>query len=243
MAVCSTRSVQVDGFTYGKELVEFSEPVSDYQALYNLLLSRRSVRNFKSTPVASEIIEKIIAVLNLTPYGSIHDGVEVTIVHDKNKIDRMLPYFSDFYDKIDKWMSNSFMRFMMKRKLNAEKFNTIENHLLPNIRRKHYNITDTLDNVTRSAPAIMVFHAPAGAEEHTDDSLIYVTYAAIAAHSVGLGATINGLIPPAINKTPELRKLFNIPENHEAVASLIFGYPKIHYNFGIVRKRLKTNWI
>ena len=42
--------------------------------------------------------------------------------------------------------------------------------------------------------------------------MISVTYAMLAAHSFGLGATIIGLISPAINKVKEIKELFQIPE-------------------------------
>lgn len=73
---------------------------------------------------------------------------------------------------------------------------------------------------------ILIFHANKDAEEHTNNALICVTYARLAAHSFGLGTTIIGLIPPAINRVKELKELFQIPEENEAVISLILGYPK-----------------
>jgi NAD-dependent dihydropyrimidine dehydrogenase PreA subunit/nitroreductase len=243
MAVCSTRSISLNGLTYGKEIIEYTKPPVDYDALYNLLLSRRSVRNYKSIAIADELIRKMVNILSLAPYGALHDKVEVIIINDKAILEKALPLMSEFYGKIGKWMSSPFMRYMMKRKLSVEKFATIDKHLMPNVRRKHYDINGGVDNITRNAPAVMIFHAPPDAEEHTDDSLIYVTYAAIAAHSLGLGATINGLIPPAINKIPELKRMFRIPEGHEAVTSLIFGYPKVNYLYGISRNRLKVNKI
>ena len=243
MAVCSTKSVTVNGLDYGKEIIEYSKTSTEYKDIYNLLLTRRSVRNFKSTPVPEEIIKKITDIISLAPYGALHDKVEITIVNDKSKIDKALPVLSAFYDKLDKWMGNPFMRYMIKHKLSVEKFNNIDKHLKPNLRRKHYDISKGIDNITRNAQGMMIFHAPLIAEEHTEDSMIYVTYAAIAAHSLGLGATINGLIPPAINKTSELKQMFKIPDNHEAIASLIFGYPKVHYLYGITRNRIKTNWV
>ncbi len=236
MAVCTSKSVFLTDMNYGKEIVEYDKPLIDYKDLYNLLLSRRSVRNFKKEAVSKEMIQKLIDIISLAPYGALNDKVEITVINDKAKIEKALPIMSSFYEKLGKWMNNPFMRFMMKRKLSIEKFTTIDKHLMPNLKRKHYDVSNGID-----APAIMLFHAPYAAEEHTEDSLIYVTYAAIAAHALGLGATINGLFPPAINKLPELKQMFNIPENNEVITSIIFGYPKVHYQFGIKRNRIKVN--
>ena len=73
--------------------------------------------------------------------------------------------------------------------------------------------------------------------------MISVTYAMLAAHSFGLGATIIGLISPAINKVKELKELFKIPEENEAVISLILGYPKYKYKRIIKREKRDINWV
>jgi len=54
----------------------------------------------------------------------------------------------------------------------------------------------------------MIFHAKTGAEEHTNNALIYATYAMLTIHSLGLGAAMNGIIPAAINKVKKVRDIF-----------------------------------
>ena len=136
---------------------------------------------------------------------------------------------SKFYNDLVKWLKNPVSRFMIKRQITKETYNTITNHIVPAAKAGHYDTKSGNDNITRNAPVIMIFHANKGAEEHTNNALICVTYAMLAAHSFGLGTTIIGLIPPAINKVKELKVLFQIPEENEAVISLILGYPKYKY--------------
>jgi nitroreductase/NAD-dependent dihydropyrimidine dehydrogenase PreA subunit len=243
MAVCATKSVSVEGLSYGSDIIELPEIKNDYGAFYNFLASRRSVRNFKDTPVPDNIIQKIIDIVSLAPFGSPDDKVEISVLNDRGKIEKALPYMSEFYGKLGEWMENPVVRQMMKSKLSEEKFNTIDHHLMPNIKRGHYSISNGNDNITRNAPALLVFHADLTAGEHTEDSIIYATYAILAAHSLGLGAAIIGLVSPAINKSKELQELLNIPENHECVTSIIIGYPEFKYKFGIKRDRVKVNWL
>ena len=89
----------------------------------------------------------------------------------------------------------------------------------------------------------MIFHAGKGAEEHTNNSLIYATYSILAAHSLGLGATMIGIVPAAINKVKEVREIFQIPAENEAIISVIIGYPKYEYKRTIKRKIQNINWI
>jgi nitroreductase len=130
---------------------------------------------------------------------------------------------------------------MMKRRNIPEKFNTVKNHLYPIAKLGNYKLEEG-DRITRNAPAIIILHARKDAEEHTNNSMIYATYMMLAAHSLGLGATLIGLVPPSINKVREVREIFRVPDENEAVMSLILGYPKIKYRRTIVRKR-QAEWL
>jgi hypothetical protein len=179
----------------------------------------------------------------LAPFGAIPDGVEMTVITDKKILEKSLPIISSFISKMGRWMKNPLMRWMIKRNAGIESFNTIEKHLLDRILIGHYDISKGQEHIMRGAPAIIIFHANKGTEEHTADSLIYVTYAALAAHSLGLGATINGLIAPFINQSAELKDIFQIPGDNEAIICLLIGYPVYKYKYGIKRDKNKVHWL
>lgn len=107
---------------------------------------------------------------------------------------------------------------MIKKKKGPETFNTLKNHLYPIAKLENYKL-EYGDRITRDAPALIIFHADKGAPEHTNNSIIYATYTILAAHALGLGACMIGIVPNAINKVPEVREIFGIPEQHEAVMS------------------------
>jgi hypothetical protein len=65
----------------------------------------------------------------------------------------------------------------------------------------------------------------------------------LAAHSLGLGASMNGILAPSVNRVPEVRKIFQVPDEHEAVISLILGYPKYTYKRAIKREYQKIHWV
>ena len=170
------------------------------------------------------------------------EKVNVTIVNNKKTIESALPYIEGFLDNIVKWIENPVASFMIKRKRGQETFNTIKNHLYPIAKLENYKL-EFGDRITRNAPAIIIFHADKKAEEHTNNSLIYATYVMLAANSLGLGATMIGIVPAAINKTKEVREIFQIPVENEAVMSVIIGYPKYKYKQAIKRNVQKINWI
>ena len=106
------------------------------------------------------------------------------------------------------------------------------------VRKGHYDLRYG-DQITRGAPALIFFHGDRVAEEHTNNALIQATYAMLAVHALGLGATMNELVPAAVNRVPELKKLFSIPPDDDVVISLMLGYPKYRYQKAIRRKKVK----
>ncbi|MBP1775758.1 MAG: nitroreductase family protein, partial [candidate division NC10 bacterium] len=99
------------------------------------------------------------------------------------------------------------------------------------------------DIFTRGAPALLLFHARRDSENHTEDIQVALTYGLLAAHSLGLGASAIGLIPPAVERNKDLRRLFQIPGENEVLGSMIVGYPKIPFKRGIQRKLAEITWI
>ena len=243
MAICKSKSVTIKGLSYEKNFFEFQTSDITSDSFLNFLANRRSIRNFKDKKVPKEILQKIIDSTSFAPYGVSPKDPMITVVQNKETIEKALLLMSNFYDDLVKWIKNPISRYMIKRGINQETFNTITHHIVPAAKKGHYNTKSGNDNISRSAPVIMIFHANEGAEEHTHNALICVTYAMLTAHSFGLGTTIIGLIPPAINKVKELKDLFQIPEENEAVISLILGYPKYKYKRIIKRETRDVNCI
>lgn len=243
MAICQSKSVNIEGLSYEKDFFETrTSDIASDNFLY-FLANRRSIRNFKDEEVPKEIFQKIVDATSFAPYGVSPMNLMITIVQNREILEKALLLISKFYTDLVKWLKNPVSRYMIKRRINQETFNTITHHVFPAAKMGHYNIKPGEDNILRKAPALLIIHANKGAEEHTNDAVICATYAMLTAHSFGLGATIIGLIPPAINKVKELKGLFQIPEENEVVMSLILGYPKYKYKRIIKREDRNINWI
>jgi nitroreductase len=240
MAVCKTKSIAANDLNYEIDFYEW-EDKTDF---FDLFERRRSVRHFKPKPVTKEEIDKILHILSTAPHGTSEPHVEITVINSRAKIMEALPYFSEFYHKLGKWLYNPFVRFMIKKQVGADGLKTLIQHVWPRIKLGIYNNgNEQYDGITRGAHTILLFHANKMAEEHKEDAYIYVSFAAMAAQALGLGSTIVGLIPPAINKSKKLKQLFNIPIENECVISLIVGYPKYKYLRGIKRQLKNVEFI
>jgi nitroreductase len=207
---------------------------TSYQDFVDFLANRRSIRNYKDKPVPEELIKQILDAVSFAPYGAAPEKANITVLNDRSKMESILPAISKFLDDIVGYIENPVASFMIRRKRGPELFNTLKNHLYPISKLGNYKL-EYGDRITRGAPCVIVFHGAKGAEAHTNNALIYATYTMLAAHSLGLGAAMISILAAAINRVPEVRECFRIPDDHEAVISVILGYPKYIYKRAIKR--------
>lgn len=243
MAICPKEAISIEGLS-DKDLLDLPENTPDYQAFFDLLITRRSTRNFKDLPVPRELLEQVIQAIAQAPMGFPPHKTHVTLVQDRSTVLKMLPIITKIYEDMLGWMKNPVIRFAIKSQTDPETFSSIKNHLLPlmSIRLPEMKKTNS-DEITWGAPALMLFHAHKTAETHTVDACIALTYAFLAAHALGLGVTVSGLIPPAVNHSPELQKMLKIPEDHEVVCCIMLGYPQYKFKKGIKRPLASINWV
>ena len=242
MAICRSKAVQIDSVSYSEDLFDIPEYNVNEKEFLNFLSARRSVRNFKDKPVPDELINKILKSIWYAPFGAHPEKVKITVINKRGKIAESLPYISKFMDGIVSMIENPIVSFFARRIAGEETFNTVKNHLCPISKLGNYKL-EYGDRISRGAPALIIFHAEKGAEAHTNNSLIYCTYAMLAAHSLGLGATMIEIISAAINKVKEVRNIFQIPKQNEAIMSLIIGYPKYKYKRAVKRAMQDVEWI
>ena len=129
------------------------------------------------------------------------------------------------------------MRFLIRRKMGAEQFDALVEHLGPFMRLLYEAYRrDGADYFMWGAPAMLLFHADRRSFCPKDNCLIACTYAMLAAHSFGLGTTMLGIVAPAIDQSKELRAKFGIPEHNECVVSVIIGHPAHEFRRTIPRE-------
>jgi ferredoxin len=239
MAICPTKSVQVKGLSYN-DFYDFPRNKSNYKSFVEILSGRRSVRSFKNRPVSDEYIDEIVDSVSYAPFGAAPEKMEISVINNRETIESALPLISDFLNGIKRLIENPVTSKFLKLLTGKEEFQTIQNHIYPIAKGGIYNL-DNGDGITRGAPTIITIHAPKDAEAHTNNGVIYATYIMLAAHAIGLGATMTECVIPPINRSKKLKHIFQIPDNNEAIMSVIVGYPKYHYKRTIKRHKHKIN--
>jgi ferredoxin len=244
MAVCPTKSIIIESLSYDEDFAELPHDNSYKDAFMNMIVTRRAIRNFEDKPVPSELLEKIVDAIAFSPPSFPPIKTEVVVVQNTTIIRQALPHMIEMYDFLVNAMNKPLMRFLIKRRIGREKFNTLLHHVVPVMKTRLPDLkAGTEDTITRHAPAMIVFHANKNAEGYRQDIYIALTYGFLAAHALGLGGSAMDLIPPAIERNKELRKMFSIPDSNEVVASMIVGFPKYKYQRTIKRKLKSITWI
>jgi ferredoxin len=244
MAVCPSQAIVVNGLAYERDFFALPPGRAGDMPFLEMIKTRRAIRTFKQQPVPRELLEKVVEAIAFAPPGFTPLKTELTVVQDTKVIRQALPEMIKVYDSLVKAMGNPIARFFIRRKLAASTFKTLKGHVVPLMKSRLTELKrGTEDTITRYAPAMIVFHAHQDAENYEEDIYIALTYGFLAAHAIGLGGTAMSLIPPPIQRSPVLRKMFSIPETNVVVGSLILGYPKYHYQRGIKRNLKSVTWI
>lgn len=242
MSVCKPMAVNSGQKDYEKDFTDIDNAGKvKYEDYIKTLLRRRSVRAFKNVGVEQEKIDAIAESLRYAPYGVSPDKAEVTVIANRDLIEEALPLMQNLYSGLGKLLKYRIFRFIFRKMAGRESGATVVNFLYPLIKAGYFYKKGEEDRISRGAPVLLLFHGEKYAEEHTADSWILLNYAMLSAHFMGLGTTIIGLIPPAVNKNKKIKTLFNIPENHEVVCSLIMGYPRHSYLRSYKPQRRRVN--
>ncbi len=176
MAICPTQSFVVNGLSYSKDFFELPDPLSSADMFFNMIATRRAIRNFKDKPVPKALLEKIVQAITFAPPGFTPIKTEITVIQNTEVIRKALPYMIRVYDELLEAMNNPLARFFIRQKVGPAKYKTLKNHVVPLMKSRLPELKlGKEDTITRNAPAMILFHADRNAENHETDIHIALT--------------------------------------------------------------------
>jgi ferredoxin len=236
MAVCPQDCIQVDGRDLSPEDM-FSLPQLDfnqaYDSLTNLLVHRRSVRNFQNTGVPRKTIQQVLDAVATAPMGIPPSDVEVLVFDNPDAVQRFSADVMAYFHKIN-WLFSDVMLTLLRPFISKENAAVFRGFLAPAIRGILEKYAQGEDWLTYNAPCALYFYTSPYADQA--DPIIAATYAMLAAESLGLGSCMLGTIPYCFRYDRKLRHKYRIPNKSQQGLMLILGYPAIPYQKGILRR-------
>lgn len=165
--------------------------------IFDLIKSRRSVRNFLDKPLSRNTIEKLIEAARWAPSGMNEQPWGFIVIQDKALIkeisDRAIPYIKTLIEKDTK-----FLRY--KRRMDVKDF-----------------------NIFYHAPCVIIILGRKNSFSYEDACAMAAQNMMLTAWSMNIGSCWIGMMK-AIEKDSWFIKKLQIPENYSVVAPIALGY-------------------
>jgi nitroreductase/NAD-dependent dihydropyrimidine dehydrogenase PreA subunit len=179
----------------------------------SFLMSRRSVREFKSRPIARKTLEALLDVARRAPTASNSQKLHWIVVPDRAKV----------------------------HALSAETVNWLRGPEGSPARLAQWE--SGYDFVLRGAPAVVVACAPADYGWGKQDCAIALTFLELAAEARGLGVCWAGILTRIAAVHAPLRQALSVPEGYAVCGGLMLGERKYSYRWIPPRKPLSVQWV
>jgi len=242
LAVCPTKAIvhkklNMEAFVE----LEDRDPVSR-EAFFKLLQRRRSHRNFLPKEIPAEVMEALFEACRLSPTGGNVQNVEVLVLRDPQKIEKMIDLTVDYYRKLIPRLEKKVARLKSAGK-----------PIPPDLqwewgRTKRYailmkNRAAGGDPIFRGAHTILIFHSPLYTTTAKDNCVIAAHTLSLAAMTMGLETCYIGYFEAAFRNHPPVSKELKLPAGHEVFSVLVLGYPKVKFLRTVERKPFKVKWV
>ena len=243
VAVCPNDALALDGLP-AAQLVDVGRPALPYDQLLPFLLARRSVRNFADKPVDRALIDQVLAAAATAPPGFPPHATEILVIDRPEDRERMVGACVAAYDKLQAAMKNPIGRLVVRLKRGAAMLAAVKSHVLQIVtwdNQRHRS--RGVDRYLYGAPVVMLLHGDRAHAAMTESAMVVATYITLAAHALGLGATMLSIVPPMLNNVDAAYKReLGIPDEHQVVIAVILGHPRVKYARAI-RREMKTRYL
>lgn len=245
LAVCPTGSVSVKAIDPGMtEFTTFSMaydwlPFGAFSTgnLARLMASRRSCRNFKNTPIDSEVLSDLVKIGCLAPSGTNSQEWAFTCLAEREKVLNFGLLIKTFFDDLNKKAANPVLRKGLR---------LIGNKALDNYYNEYYeSVKEAMDEMTvhnrdrlfHGATACILIGSRPDASCPKEDAMLAAGNIILAAHAMGLGSCLIGFAVEAMKADPGIGKKMNIPPGEKIHAVIALGNPDESYQRITGRKK------
>jgi nitroreductase/NAD-dependent dihydropyrimidine dehydrogenase PreA subunit len=214
--------------------------IPSYDQVRELMVTRRSTRQFRDRPVENDIVEKIIDCANYAPTAKNSQSTRFLVIRDKNLLKGIASATSDWLGKISRRLRNPLLRklYLLMGEEDAE---TIT-RWIGEFEYIAAQMDKEMDLVLFKAPILILFHADHTTRFADQNANLAIQNAMLAAHSLGLGSFYTGYIVTALSHDRAIRRLINLPSGHKVYAGLALGYPEIRFSRWIERNPAAVEW-
>lgn len=207
-----------------------------------LILSRRSIRQYTDKTVPDHIVNEIIHLAKYSPTASNSQDVAYTVVTDREVLKNISSRLFAFGERVYGWIQTDWGRMILwifRKKDLAKTLNTYKDSIAYYIAKTH----EGRDYILHHAPVLILIHGPKNKIFSNDNCGIASTNIINYAHSLGLGTCYIGYLTLAMRFSTTLRKWVNIPKGRKVFVSMVLGYPCYSHVLTVPRHEPVITWI
>ena len=231
MAICPKGAITHDSYPPSSIIPVNREILPSSDQVIEMLRTRRSIREFKDRPVERDLIERIINVARCAPSDHNRQDTEYIVVQKRSILDKIVQLSTAYYENLVGMFHNM----------------ATEGGEIPDFVIELEGFVDILktgeDLILCDAPLFIAFHAEESIGFPAENATIALSYAMLAAMSLGLGSFYTGFVVMACKNDKAIPQLLSLPDNHHIYGGLALGYPKFKYKNWIKREPTKVKWI
>ena len=208
---------------------------------FEFLRQRRSHRHFKKQGIPKEDMDKLIDIVRYSPTGSNSQSVEVLVIQDALRIEKLSNLSVDFMAAGGEESAKKLQELKAEGKGTPEELAVMEmmegyGEMMKQSREMGN------DPVFYRAPAVIVFHSSKEGRSQKDNCVIASTSMGLLARTMGLEFTYIGIFEAAANESPPVMEELNLPKGHGVYSVIILGYPKLKFLRTVDRKPTAVRW-
>ena len=222
VAVCPTGAFSMNWLNPDQCLPFNKENTLTPEQAEQFIRSRRSMRNFKDTPVERPKLEKLLEIACFAPSAKNSQPWYWTVVEDPAEVRRLAGMVID-------WMRNVIKSSPEQAEIRG----------LPRV----VAAWDAgHERICRGAPHVIVVHSDRNYGFGAEDSALALGYFELFAPTLGLGSCWGGYFYSAVNAYPPLYEALGLPTGHRAFGAVMVGYPKLTYRRMPLRSKPRITW-
>lgn len=242
LAVCPKNAVRNDYLEQSQTRRVKCKMISP-DAYKEIVLSRRSVRQYTDQPVGREMIESIIDVARYSPTASNSQHVSYIVVTDGKRLKKISRQIFSFAKTIHGWSATTGGKLIFTGlKTNPGLAKMMEKYIEP--MEYYIKLQESgRDLILHNAPALVVLHGPSLSFFASDNCNIAAANICNYAHALGLGTCFLGFVTLSSRFNSRICDLIDLPKGRKIYASLVMGYPKYPHPYTTPRKIPEIKWL
>ncbi|MFC1821464.1 nitroreductase family protein [Thermodesulfobacteriota bacterium] len=221
---------------------ELSRPaVIDTETFVQFIKERRSHRRYDAKTILPAHFETLIEVCRFSATGDNLQGVQILVLQDKARIEKISGMVLDHIARITKRVEVKISELPADRSSLSEE----DKFML-----HQYQLSSALikggkegrETIFWGAPAVMIFHAHSKLGTPKDDCVIAAQTVVLTARTMGLESCYCGALQITSQYNQPVMDELMLPPEHKVFSVLALGYPEQTYLKTVDRRPMKVRW-